>query len=122
MVLTSAIIGAGFGFLWFNAKPAEIFMGDVGSLSFGGMLGTMATICKNELLLILVGGVFVVETLSVIIQVIYFKKTKGKRFFLMAPLHHHFEKKGLSETKIITRFWIVSFILALIAISTLKIR
>ncbi len=121
-VLTSAIVGASLGFLWFNAYPAQMFMGDVGSLSLGGVLGTVAVISKQELLLILVGGIFVIEALSVIIQVAYFKYTGGKRFFKMAPLHHHFEQLGWEEPKVIVRFWIIAIVLAMISLSTLKLR
>jgi phospho-N-acetylmuramoyl-pentapeptide-transferase len=121
-VASSAILGASLGFLWFNSYPAQIFMGDVGSLSLGGVLGTIAVIVKHELLLILVGGIFVIEALSVIIQVGYFKYTGGKRFFKMAPLHHHFEQLGWSEPKVIVRFWIVAVVLAMISLSTLKLR
>lgn len=121
-VICGAIAGAGVGFLWFNAYPAQVFMGDTGSLPLGGLLGTIAVITKQEILLILVGGLFVIEALSVIIQVSYFKITKGQRIFRMAPLHHHFELKGWPEPKVIARFWIVSIMLALLAVSTLKIR
>lgn len=121
-VFCGALIGAGLGFLWFNAYPAEVFMGDVGSLSLGGALGTMAVITKQEILLAIVGGIFVVETFSVIFQVGYFKLTGGKRIFRMAPLHHHFELKGWAEPKVIVRFWIISILLALLAMSTLKLR
>lgn len=121
-VFCGAMAGGLMGFLWFNAYPAQIFMGDVGSLSLGGALGTVAIITKQEILLALVGGLFVVETLSVILQVGFFKATHGKRIFRMAPLHHHFELKGWQEPKIIVRFWIVAIALALIAVSTLKIR
>ena len=121
-VLTAAIIGASLGFLWYNTYPAQIFMGDVGSLSLGGVLGTIACISKQELLLIPVGGIFVIEALSVIIQVGYFKYTGGKRFFKMAPLHHHFEQLGWPEPKVIVRFWIVAAILAIASLSTLKLR
>lgn len=120
-VFAGAMVGASLGFLWFNTYPAQVFMGDVGSLSLGGALGTLAVITKNEFLLLLVGGIFVVEALSVIFQVGSFKLT-GKRVFAMAPIHHHFELKGWPEPKIIVRFWIISIILALLAISTLKIR
>ncbi len=120
-VLCGAMVGAGIGFLWYNAYPAEIFMGDVGSLSLGGGLGTLAVITKQEILLVIVGGVFVVEALSVIFQVGSYKY-RGKRIFRMAPIHHHFELKGVAEPKIIVRFWIISVILALVAISTLKMR
>ena len=121
-VLTSAIIGASLGFLWYNTYPAQIFMGDVGSLSLGGVLGAIACISKQELLLIPVGGIFVIEALSVIIQVGYFKYTGGKRFFKMAPLHHHFEQLGWPEPKVIVRFLIVAAILAIASLSTLKLR
>ena len=121
-VFCGALVGAALGFLWFNAYPAEVFMGDVGSLSLGGALGTMAVITKQEILLAIVGGVFVLETFSVIFQVGYFKITQGKRIFRMAPLHHHFELKGWAEPKVIVRFWIISILLALMAMSTLKLR
>jgi len=114
--------GAGLGFLWFNAYPAQIFMGDVGSLPIGAMLGTVAVITKQEILLIVVGGLFVVEALSVIFQVGFFKMTNGRRIFKMAPLHHHFELKGWPEPKVIVRFWIIAITLALFSISTLKLR
>ncbi|HPY35783.1 MAG TPA: phospho-N-acetylmuramoyl-pentapeptide-transferase [Smithellaceae bacterium] len=121
-IFCGAMVGAALGFLWFNAYPAEIFMGDVGSLSLGGALGTMAVIAKQEILLAIVGGIFVLETFSVIFQVSYFKLTGGKRIFRMAPLHHHFELKGWAEPKVIVRFWIISILLALLAVSTLKLR
>lgn len=121
-VFCGALLGAGLGFLWFNAPPASVFMGDTGSLSLGGALGAIAVVTKHELVLAIIGGLFVAETLSVIIQVVYFKRTGGKRFFLMAPLHHHFEKLGWAESKVVVRFWIVSIILALIGLSTLKLR
>lgn len=120
-VLCSAIVGGVLGFLWFNTYPAQIFMGDVGSLSLGAGLGIVAIIAKAEILLILVGGVFVMETLSVISQVLSFQLT-GKRIFKMSPIHHHFELKGWAEPKVIVRFWILSFILSLISLATLKIR
>ncbi|SFV81695.1 Phospho-N-acetylmuramoyl-pentapeptide-transferase [hydrothermal vent metagenome] len=120
-VVCAALIGAGLGFLWFNTYPAEIFMGDVGSLSLGAILAIIAIILRQEILLFIMGGVFVAETLSVIIQVGYYKRTK-KRVFLMAPLHHHFEKKGFSEPKIIVRFWMVTLILVLISLASIKIR
>ncbi|RME55371.1 MAG: phospho-N-acetylmuramoyl-pentapeptide-transferase [Deltaproteobacteria bacterium] len=120
-VFCAAVLGAGLGFLWFNTYPAQVFMGDVGALALGGALGAIAVMTKNEVLLVIVGGIFVLETLSVIIQVLYFKFT-GKRVFLMAPLHHHFELAGWPEPKIIVRFWIVSIILAILALSTLKLR
>lgn len=119
--LAAAMVAAGLGFLWFNTYPAQVFMGDVGSLSIGGFVGTMAVLTKNEILLLILGGVFVVEALSVISQVASFKLT-GKRIFKMAPLHHHFELKGLTETKIIVRFWIISILLAILSLSTLKLR
>lgn len=121
-VFCGALIGAGLGFLWFNAYPAQIFMGDVGSLAMGGALGTLAVISKHELLLVIVGGLFVIEALSVILQVSYFKLSGGKRIFKMAPLHHHFEEKGWSEPKVTVRFWIVAVMLALFSLSTLKLR
>ncbi len=120
-VICGAMVGAGLGFLWYNSYPAEVFMGDVGSLSLGGTLGTIAVITKQEILLVIVGGIFVVEALSVIFQVGSYKY-RGKRIFRMAPIHHHFELKGIAEPKIIVRFWIITIILALVAISTLKMR
>ena len=120
-VFLSALIGAGLGFLWFNAPPAKVFMGDTGSLSIGGALGAVAVATKHEIVLAIVGGLFVVETLSVIIQVFWFKRT-GRRVFLMAPLHHHFEQKGWAEPTIVIRFWIIAMVLGLIGLSTLKIR
>lgn len=120
-IFAGAMVGASLGFLWFNSYPAQVFMGDVGSLALGGALGTLAVITKHEMLLVLVGGVFVVEALSVIVQVGSFK-LRGKRIFKMAPIHHHFELNGWPEPKIIVRFWIISIILSLIAISTLKLR
>ncbi len=120
-VLCGAMVGAGLGFLWFNTYPAQVFMGDVGSLSLGGALGTIAVITKQEIVLVIVGGIFVVEALSVIFQVTSFRLC-GRRIFRMAPLHHHFELKGWAEPKIIVRFWIISIILALVALSTLKLR
>lgn len=119
--VAATIVAAGMGFLWFNAYPAQVFMGDVGSLSLGGFLGSMAVITQNELLMVILGGVFVVEALSVITQVISFKLT-GKRVFKMAPIHHHFELGGLTETKIIVRFWIISILLAVLSLATLKLR
>lgn len=121
-VFCGAIVGSTLGFLWFNAFPAQIFMGDVGSLSLGGALGSIAIITKQEFLLAIVGGIFVMEALSVILQVGFFKMSGGKRIFLMAPFHHHFEKKGWAEPKVVVRFWIVSIILGLIALATLKLR
>ncbi|MGE0650139.1 MAG: phospho-N-acetylmuramoyl-pentapeptide-transferase [Alphaproteobacteria bacterium] len=121
MVFCGALVGASLGFLWFNAPPAMVFMGDTGSLSVGGALGAISVITKHELVLIMIGGLFVLETVSVIVQVISFKLT-GRRVFRMAPLHHHFEKKGWAEPTIVIRFWIIAFILALIGLSTLKLR
>ncbi|MDB0032635.1 phospho-N-acetylmuramoyl-pentapeptide-transferase, partial [Amylibacter sp.] len=115
------LVGAGLGFLWYNAPPAAVFMGDTGSLALGGALGAIAVATKHELVLAIVGGLFVVEALSVIIQVLYYKKT-GKRVFLMAPIHHHFEKKGWGESQIVIRFWIIALILALVGLATLKLR
>ena len=117
-----AIVGAGLGFLWYNAPPAKIFMGDTGSLALGGALGTIAVATKNEFVLAIVGGLFVLEACSVMIQIAYFKATKGKRIFLMAPIHHHFEKLGWAEPTVVIRFWIISIVLALIGLATLKIR
>lgn len=120
-VLLAAVMGAGFGFLWFNISPAAIFMGDTGSLALGGLLGTVAVATKHEIVLVVIGGVFVAEASSVIIQVGFFRMT-GRRIFLMAPVHHHFEKKGWKESQIVIRFWILSIILALIGLATLKFR
>jgi phospho-N-acetylmuramoyl-pentapeptide-transferase len=120
-VFCAALIGAGLGFLWYNAPPAAVFMGDTGSLALGGALGAIAVATKHEIVLAIVGGLFVVETASVIVQVFWFKRT-GRRVFLMAPLHHHFEKKGWAEPTIVIRFWIISMILALLGLATLKIR
>ena len=120
-VFCGSLIGAALGFLWFNAPPAKVFMGDTGSLALGSSLGSIAIICKHEILLAIIGGLFVVETLSVVIQVFIFKMT-GKRVFLMAPLHHHFEKKGWPESTIVIRFWIITIVLALIGLATLRIR
>ncbi len=120
-VFCGSLVGAGLGFLWFNAPPARIFMGDTGSLSLGGALGAVSVITKHELVLAIVGGLFVLETVSVIVQVVSFKLT-GKRVFAMAPLHHHFEKKGWAEATIVIRFWIIAAVLALIGLSTLKLR
>ena len=120
-VFCGALIGAGLGFLWFNAPPAMVFMGDTGSLSLGGSLGVISIITKHELVLLIIGGLFVLETVSVIVQVASFKIT-GRRVFRMAPLHHHFEKKGWAEPTIVIRFWIIAFILALIGLSSLKLR
>ena len=121
-VFCGAMVGAGLGFLWFNTYPAQVFMGDVGSLPIGAALGTVAVITKQEVLLVIVGGLFVIEALSVIFQVGYFRMTNGKRIFRMAPIHHHFELKGWPEPKVIVRFWIIAIALALISMSTLKIR
>ncbi len=120
-IFTSALIGGGLGFLWYNAPPAAVFMGDTGSLALGGALGAIAVATKHELVLAIVGGLFVAEAMSVIIQVLYYKRT-GKRVFLMAPIHHHFEKKGWAEPQIVIRFWIISLVLALIGLATLKVR
>jgi len=127
MVFCAAMTGAGLGFLWFNAYPAEVFMGDVGALALGGALGVVAVIVRQEVVLFIMGGVFVVETFSVAIQVLYFKFTKyktgtGRRIFLMAPLHHHYEQKGWKETQVVVRFWIITMMLVLVGLSTLKIR
>lgn len=121
-IFCGALIGAGLGFLWYNAPPAMVFMGDTGSLAAGGALGMMAVITKHELVLAIVGGLFVMEAISVILQVGYFKLSGGKRIFLMAPIHHHFEKKGWSEPTIVFRFWIISIVLALLGLATLKLR
>jgi phospho-N-acetylmuramoyl-pentapeptide-transferase len=128
-IFMTSLVGAALGFLWFNSHPADVFMGDTGSLALGGAVGTAAIFCKQELLLLIVGGVFVLEGLSVILQVGYYKLTKGrgpdgegKRLFKMAPLHHHFELSGWAESKVITRFWIIAALFALLAISTLKLR
>lgn len=121
MVICGALVGGAMGFLWFNAPPAKIFMGDTGSLAMGGLLGAMAVMAKHELVLLIIGGLFVIETLSVIIQVVSFK-TRGKRVFLMAPIHHHFEKLGWSEPTVVMRFWIIAVVFALLGLSTLKLR
>jgi len=121
-IICGILAGAGLGFLWFNAHPAQIFMGDTGSIPLGAILGTIAVVTKQEIILLVVGGLFVIEALSVIIQVGYFKISHGKRIFRMAPLHHHFELKGWPECKVIVRFWIIAITLALISLSTLKIR
>ncbi|REJ74318.1 MAG: phospho-N-acetylmuramoyl-pentapeptide-transferase [Acidobacteria bacterium] len=120
-IICAAMVGASLGFLWFNSHPAEVFMGDVGSLAIGGLIGTVAVICKQELLLVIVGGVFVAEAASVILQVASFK-LRGKRVFRMAPIHHHFELLGWAESKVIVRFWILSILCALIGLATLKLR
>ncbi|MEF9995169.1 MAG: phospho-N-acetylmuramoyl-pentapeptide-transferase, partial [Burkholderiaceae bacterium] len=122
VIICAAIAGAGLAFLWFNAYPAQVFMGDVGALALGGALGTIAVITRQEIVLFIMGGVFVMETLSVMIQVLYFKWSKGKRIFLMAPLHHHYELKGWKETQVVVRFWIITIVLVLIGLSTLKLR
>lgn len=121
-IFCSAIVGAGLGFLWFNAYPAQVFMGDVGALGLGAALGIVAVLVRQELVLLIMGGLFVIETLSVIMQVSYFKWSGGKRIFRMAPLHHHFELKGWPEPKVIVRFWIISLVLVLIGLATLKLR
>jgi phospho-N-acetylmuramoyl-pentapeptide-transferase len=121
LIFTAGLVGGGLGFLWYNAPPAAVFMGDTGSLALGGALGAIAVATKHEIVLAIVGGLFVIEALSVIIQVLYFKRT-GKRVFLMAPIHHHFEKKGWAEPQIVIRFWIISLVLALIGLATLKLR
>ena len=120
-VLCGALIGSALGFLWFNAPPAKVFMGDTGSLALGATLGSIALMVKHEIVLAIAGGLFVLETMSVVIQVISFKLT-GKRVFKMAPLHHHYEKKGWAESTIVIRFWIITFVLALLSLATLKIR
>lgn len=121
VVFCSALVGAGLGFLWYNTYPAQVFMGDVGSLSLGAALGVIAVIIRQELVLFIMGGIFVVETLSVILQVGSFKLT-GKRIFRMAPIHHHFELKGWAEPKVIVRFWIITVVLVLVGLATLKLR
>lgn len=120
-VILGALIGAGLGFLWFNAPPAAIFMGDTGSLALGGLIGTVAVATKHEIVMAIIGGLFVLETMSVIIQVISFKLT-GKRVFRMAPIHHHFEKKGWTESQVVVRFWIIAVMLAMVGLATLKLR
>ena len=127
LIFCGALAGAGLAFLWYNAHPAQVFMGDVGALALGGALGTIAIIVRQEIVLFVMGGIFVVETLSVMLQVGYFKYTKkrygvGRRILLMAPLHHHFEQKGWKETQVVVRFWIVTMILVLFGLSTLKLR
>lgn len=121
-IFCSAVLGAGLGFLWYNTYPAQVFMGDVGSLALGAALGTVAVVVRQELVLLIMGGLFVLETMSVILQVSYFKYTGGKRLFRMAPLHHHFELKGWSEPKVIVRFWIMTIIFVLCGLATLKLR
>ena len=120
-VLCGAVVGAGLGFLWFNAPPASIFMGDTGSLALGGLIGSVAVATKHEIALAIIGGLFVLEAVSVIVQVVSFRLT-GKRVFMMAPIHHHFEQKGWTEPQIVIRFWIISIVLALLGLSTLKLR
>jgi phospho-N-acetylmuramoyl-pentapeptide-transferase len=120
-VMCGAILGAGLGFLWFNAPPAQVFMGDTGSLALGGLLGSIAVATKHEMVLAIIGGLFVLEAASVIIQVVSFKLT-GKRVFRMAPIHHHFEQMGWTEPQVVIRFWIIAVVLALIGLSTLKLR
>jgi phospho-N-acetylmuramoyl-pentapeptide-transferase len=127
LIFCAAMAGAGLAFLWFNAHPAQVFMGDVGALALGGALGTIAVIVRQEIVLAIMGGIFVVEALSVMLQVGWFKYTKrkfgqGRRLFHMAPLHHHFEKKGWKETQVVVRFWIITMLLCLIGLSTLKLR
>jgi phospho-N-acetylmuramoyl-pentapeptide-transferase len=120
-ILCAAIMGAGLGFLWFNAPPAAVFMGDTGSLALGGALGAIAVAAHHEIVLAIVGGLFVLEAVSVIIQVFWYKRT-GKRVFRMAPIHHHFEQKGWAESTVVIRFWIVSIVLAVLGLATLKLR
>ena len=127
MIFCGALAGSGLAFLWYNTHPAKVFMGDVGALALGGALGTIAVIVRQEIVLFIMGGIFVVETLSVIIQVVWFKYTKkrygaGRRVFLMAPLHHHFEQKGWKETQVVVRFWIITMMLVLLGLTTLKLR
>jgi phospho-N-acetylmuramoyl-pentapeptide-transferase len=127
LVFCAAMAGAGLAFLWFNANPAQVFMGDVGALSLGGALGTIAVITRQEIVLGIMGGIFVAEALSVMLQVGWFKYTKrkygqGRRIFLMAPLHHHFEKKGWTETQVVVRFWIITMLLCLVGLASLKLR
>jgi phospho-N-acetylmuramoyl-pentapeptide-transferase len=121
-VFCASIVGASLGFLWFNAPPAKVFMGDTGSLALGGAIGSISVITKHEIVLGVIGGLFVMEAMSVILQVYYFKFTKGKRLFKMAPIHHHFEKLGWSEPTIVIRFWIIAVVFALVGLSTLKLR
>ena len=126
-VLAGAMLGACLGFLWFNCHPAQVFMGDTGSLAMGGLIGYIAIVIRHELLLVFVGGIFVAEAVSVLMQVSYFKYTRrrygaGRRIFRMAPLHHHFQKLGWSETQVVTRFWLVGFMLAAMALATIKLR
>ena len=121
-VFCGALVGAGLGFLWFNAYPADVFMGDVGALSLGAALGTVAVIVRQEIVLLIMGGVFVAETLSVMLQVLYYKWSGGKRIFRMAPLHHHYELSGWKESQVVVRFWIITMMLVLFGLSTLKLR
>ena len=121
MVVCGALIGAGVGFLWFNAPPAQIFMGDTGSLALGGLLGATAVAIKHEIVLAVIGGLFVMEAASVVVQVASFKLT-GRRVFRMAPIHHHFEQLGWSEPQIVMRFWIIAFVLAMVGLASLKLR
>ncbi len=121
-IFLGAMAGAGLGFLWFNAYPAEVFMGDVGALALGAALGTVAIIVRQEIVLAIMGGIFVAETLSVAAQVLYYKMTGGRRIFRMAPLHHHFELGGWKETQVVVRFWIITIMLVLVGLSTLKLR
>ena len=121
-IYCAAVVGAGLGFLWYNAHPARIFMGDTGSLAIGGALGTVAILIKRELLLVVIGGMFVLEALSVMLQVAYFRWRGGKRIFKMAPLHHHFELKGWSETQVVVRFWIIGILLLLLSMSSIKLQ
>jgi phospho-N-acetylmuramoyl-pentapeptide-transferase len=122
VIFLGAMAGAGLGFLWFNAYPAEVFMGDVGALALGAALGTVAIIVRQEIVLAIMGGIFVAETLSVAAQVLYYKMTGGRRIFRMAPLHHHFELGGWKETQVVVRFWIITIMLVLVGLSTLKLR
>ena len=127
MIYSFAFVGASIGFIWYNSYPAQVFMGDTGSLSIGEIIAVVAIIIKKELLLPILCGVFLIENLSVVIQVFYFKMTKnksgeGKRIFLMAPLHHHYQKKGIHETKIVARFWMIGILLAILTLATLKLR
>ena len=121
-IYCASVVGAGLGFLWFNAHPARVFMGDTGSLALGGALGTVAILVKREFLLVVLGGMFVAEALSVMLQVVYFKRTGGKRLFRMAPLHHHFELLGWSETQVVVRFWIVGILMLLLGMSSIKLQ
>ncbi|MGH8689382.1 MAG: phospho-N-acetylmuramoyl-pentapeptide-transferase, partial [Burkholderiales bacterium] len=122
LIFCSAMAGAGLAFLWFNTYPAQVFMGDVGALALGAALGTIAVIIRQEIVLCIMGGVFVVETLSVVLQVAYFKATGGRRIFRMAPLHHHYELEGWKESQVVVRFWIITMMLVLFGLSTLKLR